>query len=127
MASGDMGAVVAPRVRPAKLGTCLRVVSSNRLRCALRGPGRGPSGLHIVCWPYGLALADRSVPGCLISHLEIPSSEVLGETGPVFEFLLRQFSRLEWQEYDIYIYIFTYTGMYICIHIYIYMCPCINI
>ena len=47
MAGGDVGAIVAARVRLARLGACLRVSSSPRLWWALRGLGRGPWGLHI--------------------------------------------------------------------------------
>ena len=41
------GPLAVPWVRLAQLGTCLRVVSSQRLRWALGGPGRGPWGRRI--------------------------------------------------------------------------------
>ena len=63
-----MGAVATPRVRLAKLGTCLRVVSTHRLRCALRDSGRGPWRLHV-----GPSSADESALGGLMGHLEAPS------------------------------------------------------
>ena len=71
LASGDMGAVVAPRVRLAKLGICLSVVSTHRLRWARRGPGRGPRTLQIgagLCRP---TCADESASGGLMGHLEL--------------------------------------------------------
>ena len=120
MASGDMGAVAAPRVRLAKLGTCLRVVSTHRLRWALRGQGRGPWRLHIgagLCRPTS---ADESAPGGLMGHLETPSlRSSVKDLG--FELAGRPAIRAtgvvgKYIHVYIYIYIYIYTYIiYICI------------
>ena len=75
--SGDMGAVVAPRVRLAKPGTCLRVVSTHCLRKALRGRVEYPADFTLedcLCRPTS---SDESAPGVLMGHLETPSQRSL--------------------------------------------------